>query len=145
MIAANHAIIGGLIAVAIPEPLVAIPLALTSHFVLDSLPHFGTKKLKNFFRVFYSDAALVTLFYLILFLTRPSHWVLIAICAFVAMSPDIMWAPNGIRTLKGIPRKKLNKIMRFHKNIQWGEREWGMFVEIPWLIIFSYVFFISER
>ncbi len=145
MTAINHAVIGGLIAVAIPHPTVALPLALVSHFLLDSLPHYYTRKLKNFFRVFYTDGALVTLFLILLAVFRPDHWLLIAACGLVAISPDLMWIPNGLRTLHKQPRKKLNAILRFHKNIQWGEREWGLFVELPWLVIFSTILIVSER
>jgi len=36
----NHAASGGLIGALLPLPL-AIPVALTSHFILDAFPHYG--------------------------------------------------------------------------------------------------------
>jgi hypothetical protein len=32
---------GAIIALAISQPLIALPLAFVSHFVLDALPHYG--------------------------------------------------------------------------------------------------------
>ncbi|MFZ1324307.1 MAG: hypothetical protein WAQ57_04090 [Candidatus Saccharimonadales bacterium] len=39
----NHAAAGAGIALAVRQPLLALPLALASHFVLDALPHYGKK------------------------------------------------------------------------------------------------------
>jgi hypothetical protein len=41
MTATNHAITGAIIAVVIDKPVIALPLALLSHFAQDALPHFG--------------------------------------------------------------------------------------------------------
>ncbi len=39
-----HALVGAAIASKIPDPVIGLPLALTSHFIMDSIPHwdFGT-------------------------------------------------------------------------------------------------------
>jgi hypothetical protein len=44
MTATAHALVAGAIARAVPNPYLAIPLALTSHFIMDAIPHwdFGT-------------------------------------------------------------------------------------------------------
>lgn len=44
MTATVHAIVAGAIAAKFPDPLVSVPLAFTSHFILDTIPHwdFGT-------------------------------------------------------------------------------------------------------
>lgn len=42
MTATGHAIIGTLIAARIPEPLIAIPLAVASHIAADMIPHWDT-------------------------------------------------------------------------------------------------------
>lgn len=42
MTATAHAIIGTLIAARIPEPLIAIPLAVASHIAADMIPHWDT-------------------------------------------------------------------------------------------------------
>ena len=56
MTATNHVATGVLIAVVVPDPWVALPLAFASHFVCDALPHFDmqlpikSRKFANFFR-----------------------------------------------------------------------------------------------
>ena len=44
MTATAHALVAGAIAAAIPDPLVSLPLAFASHFIMDAVPHwdFGT-------------------------------------------------------------------------------------------------------
>ena len=44
MTATAHALVSGAIAAAIPNPAISLPLAFTSHFVMDAVPHwdFGT-------------------------------------------------------------------------------------------------------
>ena len=41
MTTANHLVVGAIIGVAIKQPLVALPVAYGSHFVLDALPRYG--------------------------------------------------------------------------------------------------------
>ncbi len=131
----NHAVSGAVIAALIPEAAIAVPLALLSHFALDSLPHLGIHNHtgKTFHRVLSGDSFLVFVFLLILVIWQPHHWVLLLICAILAISPDLMWLPNYIREQHGKPLGKFNLIMRFHKRIQWGERSWGYLTELPWL------------
>ncbi len=44
MTATAHAIVAGAIAARFPDPVVSVPLAFTSHFIMDAIPHwdFGT-------------------------------------------------------------------------------------------------------
>jgi len=56
MLVTTHALVGGLVATKIPNPIVTSPLLFLSHLFLDRLPHwdFGTgfrkrKKITNFF------------------------------------------------------------------------------------------------
>ena len=41
MTATNHALSGALIGLAVMQPILALPLAFVSHFMLDAVPHFG--------------------------------------------------------------------------------------------------------
>ena len=41
MTASNHAATGALVAVAVSQPYIAVPLALAAHFAMDGIPHFG--------------------------------------------------------------------------------------------------------
>lgn len=135
MTATNHYLTGVLIASTINKPLVALPLAFASHFVLDCLPHFGDKnfmkKIKTFKLVWSVDFIL-----LIGFLT----WTLIncpiwyAFAGFLGTSPDIAWIYRFYIRDK-ILNKKLKPMIgfnRFHAGIQKLERSWGLYVEIAY-------------
>lgn len=145
MTASNHAVFGALIAVTIPHPVIAIPLALASHFVLDSLPHYGKSNRINFPLLLGIDGTLVLILLSLLTITKPDHWQLMVICALVALSPDFMWLPGYIRELKKLPAKPFNLIMKFHSIIQWGERPYGMSIEVPWLIAMSFILLTVAR
>jgi hypothetical protein len=143
MTATNHAVSGALIAVYIHEPVIALPLALVSHFVLDSLPHLGIKKHNSqlFSRVLTIDMFVSALLLLGIVIIQPAYWLLMFSCAMLAMSPDLMWLPLFIRELKHQFTKPLNWLMRFHQKIQWGERPWGYLIEIPWFVL-TFIFLI---
>jgi hypothetical protein len=137
MTAINHAVTGSIIAAYIHEPLIALPLALVSHFVLDSLPHLGVDShdTRLFKKVLTTDMILSILFLAAIAVFQPAYWLLIIGCALLAMSPDLMWLPLYIRELKHRPDRPFNLIMRFHQNIQEYEYAWGYLVEIPWLVV----------
>jgi hypothetical protein len=141
MTATNHALTGAAIAFLIGNPLVAIPAALLSHFVCDALPHYGSSKpnevyLKsNSFKVFLaSDAVLCVVLELTLVLVRPRDWLLAAICAFIATSPDLFWIAMFKRAQDGKKLKSSNRFLKFAGDIQWFQRPIGGVVEFAWLI-----------
>ena len=135
MKALNHAIFGSLIAVTVSEPLIAIPLSLVSHFLMDIIPHYGEDpKAPRGSRPYYisiaADATL-TILVLLLFLSfHPVHAQLLIVCAFVAISPDLLW-PLALFIKK---RGPIWETFKFHKNIQ-NESRSGIYVEIGWFII----------
>ncbi|MGD0284212.1 MAG: hypothetical protein ABSB12_01260 [Candidatus Saccharimonadales bacterium] len=145
MTATNHAVSGALIAVYIHEPIIALPLALASHFVLDGLPHLGIKKHNSqlFAKVLIVDITVASLILLGIVILQPAYWLLMFSCAILAMSPDLMWLPLYIRELKHLPAKSTNWLMRFHGNIQWGERSWGYLIEIPWFVLTFILLIVS--
>jgi hypothetical protein len=140
MRAINHALTGAAIGVLIGEPVIAVPLAFVSHYVCDVIPHHGrqqpeTEELNSTsFRVLLlADFCLCVLLVLILTLQRPHYWVLAAICAFVAASPDL-FSINRYRNARHGKPPKLNPYLRFASGIQWFERPLGAVVEIVWFI-----------
>lgn len=136
MTATNHVITGALIASVIHNPVVALPAALLSHFVLDALPHFGGVKhtAAGFLRLLFCDMFIACLFLGWLVLYRPDHWFLLGIGGVLAASPDLMWLPAFLLELRTgkQPSKLTNPITRFHTFVQWGERPWGIAIEIVW-------------
>ncbi len=130
----NHFLTGSLIAKALPWP-VAIPLAFASHFLLDSLPHFGFKQhsVRNrrlFYVIEFVDFSLAGILILWLLLSR--HYMMVA-CGLIAFSPDSVWIYRYIfkDRFGRDEHVHVNRgITRFHSQIQKYERFWGLLVEI---------------
>lgn len=134
MTASNHVVTGALIATAVAQPAAAIPLAFASHFVLDALPHYGdTNKAswlnRNFKYILGIDLLLASIFLLAIVIAQPTSWFLLALCGVIAVSPDILWLPYFLADLKH-EQKEHSKLAKFLKWIQWGERPWGIYLEI---------------
>jgi hypothetical protein len=132
--ASNHVVTGALIATAVTQPAAAIPLALASHFVLDALPHYGdTNKSswlnRNFKYILGVDLLLASIFLLGLVIAQPASWFLLAVCGVVAVSPDLLWLPYFLADLKH-EQKEHSKLAKLLKWIQWGERPWGIYLEV---------------
>ncbi|HUD10106.1 MAG TPA: hypothetical protein VMR28_00340 [Candidatus Saccharimonadales bacterium] len=140
MTATNHALTGAVIGLSIGNPLLAIPLAFASHFVLDGIPHLGGGQISDpgskFFRNWLTaDALLCILLVIALATQQPSHWLLGSICAFVATSPDLMWAKKFFAAQSGNTVKQSKYwLARFHRKIQWFEHPSGLIVEGLWAI-----------
>lgn len=136
MTATNHALTGAAIASVIQQPWLALPLAFVSHFACDALPHFGLKA-KNFFgsqiMYLYLAAEAIVLAGLVIFLlSQPlSQPILLASCAFLAMSPDLAWLYYGVKGRHGQPAS-YDWLSRWHARIQWSETSWGIIVEVGW-------------
>lgn len=140
MRAINHALTGTLIGFTVNEPVVAVPVAFLSHFVLDIIPHYGTKldnpaalRTKNFIRSLYADAILCGVLIAVLFIIQPINWQLAAICAFAAVSPDLLSINRFIKAVQKKPWRA-SAFSKFAKGIQWFQRPVGAIVEIIWLV-----------
>ncbi len=140
MRAINHALTGAIIGIIVGEPLIAAPLAIASHFVLDVIPHHGQDsskqywlKSKAFRYLIYLDAFLCAVLVLTLSLYRPNHWPLAAICAFLAAAPDLLSINHYQKVLAG-KHWKAGWYTAFAGRIQWFERPIGAVVEVAWLI-----------
>lgn len=137
MIATNHALTGAAIGLAVHQPLLAVPLALLSHFVLDGLPHFASKRMqpgsKAFLYYLAADAGACAAIVLCLAILQPHYWLLAAVCAFVATSPDFMWINQFLAASAGKKPKKITWLpMKIHSSVQWYQKEPGLFVELGW-------------
>lgn len=131
----NHAATGAIIALTFKQPSLALPVAFVSHFLLDTLPHYGIehsemRTSKSFPRMLLSDAILLPCLFIGLLVTTKSLLVMGAMVA--AISPDLVWFPGFFdRYIRHKPFKpQTNAFTRFHSWIQWGERSWGWPIEI---------------
>ncbi|HTB49070.1 MAG TPA: hypothetical protein VK712_03235 [Verrucomicrobiae bacterium] len=138
MTATNHALTGALIGLLVGEPLLAVPLAVASHFVCDALPHFGSSapvevvlRSRWFRNYLVVDASLCFLLVVCLGAYHPQHWLLAAICAFAAASPDFI---NLNSFVKIHQRKKWRPgwFTKLTLDIQWFARPVGAVVEVVW-------------
>lgn len=136
----NHAASGGLIGALLPLPL-AIPAALISHFVLDSLPHYGIpnhhRDHTTFWKVFTTLDVLAALGLGILALSW--HRYAMFACGFIACSPDYIWLARIAKTRSFNLSNNQNWFTKWHVKIQRYERPWGIWIELPVsVILFCY-------
>lgn len=138
----NHVLVGVSIAIVVRNPILAPIAAFLSHFVLDSLPHFGRHKAyktwsKAFLKLLSLDAFLCFGVLALAVILHPDQWLLISVCAFMATLPDWLWNAKYILHVD-------NWFFRFHSWIQWGERPWGFWIEVPFAMLMT-VFLITFK
>lgn len=137
MTISNHFATGALIAYAIKQPYLAFPLAFVSHFALDVLPHYGAPKVKTLTGLLTrpSFIAMESLdlvgIIVIVLLLKDLPFLLIG--GLSAASPDVVWFYRLVRHRSNVGAKQ-NRLTHFHARIQWGEREWGIVIEIAYFI-----------
>lgn len=149
MTATNHVVAGAFIASIFPSALLAIPFAFISHFVMDTLPHYGDNNQHSWLNRHFKYVLIADILLSLIFLTglvyfQPENWALLVICAVVAASPDLLWFPYFIAAQKGQERKP-SKLARILKAIQWGERPWGLYIEGVFLIASFSIFMQTIR
>ncbi len=138
MTSTNHALTGASIGFIIGIPEVAIIVAFLSHFVCDSLPHFGPNmedeawlKSKAFRGLLITDAILSVSLVIVILALDPHHALLASVCAFVAASPDLFWLNRFIK-LKTRKPWQPSLYSKFASKIQWFQRPLGAIVELLW-------------
>jgi hypothetical protein len=145
--AVNHILVGSIVAVAVKQPVIALPLALASHYALDALPHYGLPTWADRRRHAVLFCIVITLdiifsLALFAFLAISAPWYVVA-AGFLAYSPDLMWVYRYL--IKGkfgsIPFVQSGKFTQFHKRIQKREFYLGLYVEVPLMV----VLFLSVR
>ena len=123
MLGFNHVLAGSIIALITPAPLVPA-VAVISHFVLDLFPHFGESDTvkpgtKSFRNLVILDGVLCIAGFLLAVWLFPAQWFIIAVGAFFAAAPDLLWP------LWHHGPKWLDKFLDWAHWIQWGERPYG--------------------
>lgn len=145
MTATNHALFGGVIALVIKEPVLALPLAFLSHFLVDYIPHYSMDDkylFKKRFNVYLFFDALICIIMAFLSVLYLENGLLVATCMFLATSPDFMWAYHKLyrEHYKGL-KPKLGQIARFHKKIQASSHyryaKRGKIIEATWFVVMA--------
>lgn len=134
MTSVTHMATGSAIAVVIQRPILAIPLAFFSHFLLDILPHFGFNRegygealnhRMSYFVIGWDVIAWVIL----LWILRGSAWYVYT-AGIIAVLPDLAWPYRYVffeRNSKKLPKMPVSE---FHSRIQWAEKPAFLIVEI---------------
>lgn len=148
MTATNHTLTGSVFALVTAPVLpwwIILPLAFCLHFILDVLPHFGQRddqyaaisRLKWFLPI---DASIAAAILIVIFVSRPEFWWLGILGGIACASPDLQKTGRFIRFLRtGFDQRGQDWLARFHHYIQWGERLWGIWIELAWFGVFGYV------
>jgi len=90
MLASNHVLAGAAIGVTISNPVFAIPLALTSHIIMDLIPHWGKfPSEKIYLRVARIDGLLLLSIFILLYYLLPERNIHVIITAFAALFFDL--------------------------------------------------------
>jgi len=145
MLETPHVALGAAIAVAIPNPLISVPLAFASHFLLDMTPHWNPHL--NTETAKYGNLTNKTL--LIIGLDLACAVVLtgflyngntnILLCAFASILPDFVEGPYF---LFGWRNKYITMWVKFQKSIQAGANIfWGLLTQI--LILLGALYIIA--
>ncbi len=147
MTAPNHALTGAIIGLTVGTPLLALPLAFLSHFICDAIPHYdppgedGPKRFtsKRFvYEFLVVGAVLCMAIVLLLAVARPQHWLVAAVCAFLAASPDLFWIPRFLYGRRmGHEKPRSNWFLKFHSWVQWKTGPRLVWLELAWFAGFS--------
>jgi hypothetical protein len=145
MLETPHVAIGAAIAVAIPNPLISIPLAFASHFLMDMVPHWNphiSTEMKKFGKltkptlIFIAvDMIFATL--LTIFIAKTNPYIYLA--AFMSILPDIAEGPYF---LFGWRNKYLDIVLRLQRSIQASaDIFWGLTTQVVVIIASLYWIF----
>jgi hypothetical protein len=151
MTATNHVLTGAVVALAVKQPLLAIPLAFLSHFAIDLIPHFEARDLRKFtYQTFALDglAAAGLIVCLPLFLVSDVSGWLIFGCMLAAMLPDLIWVWRYLRlgNIEAVFVAPWSWFSKLHYNMQWRESLWGGGVELVWLLFMAFsLSYLSSR
>lgn len=142
MTAANHVLTGAVIATVIGSPVLAVPLAFASHFVLDAIPHFGIHEddtLKRnghwlFRSVVITDTVLTIAALAVVPIAVHSTvnaWAVLA-AMVAALIPDLLWIPHFLHEVRHKVARTRTRFMLWHQRIQWSETPLGLIIELLW-------------
>lgn len=145
MTATNHALTGAIVAMAVKQPVIALPLAFLSHYILDAIPHFGIHEddvaKRNVHWLFRTVVSVDTVLVVTLLIAIPllgdihvSAWLIL--CGMLAgIAPDSVWIYRHVHFMYRKIERPFGKISHLHQRIQWFEKPWGLPVEIVWVVL----------
>lgn len=146
MTATNHVIAGALIGATLNNPFAAVLVAVGSHFIFDSLPHFGgfAQTSRAFKVALMADMSLAFSMLILMYALLYPGSEIVILAAVAAASPDLMWMPGWLGELRGKPSASSGKIASFHKRIQWAESRGGWVYELLFFVSGVYLLVITN-
>jgi hypothetical protein len=141
MLETPHVAVGAAIATKIPNPLIAIPLAFASHFVLEMVPHWNphiNTELKKFGHVTKKSTTIIIIdstlalifgsFIAYQALPNTGHAITILAASLASILPDLIEAPHFFL---GMDSKFIPKWIAFQKIIQSDTTLfWGLLTQL---------------
>jgi hypothetical protein len=128
MLESPHVAVGAAIATKIPNPFIALPLALASHFVMDRVPHwnphfytetqkYGKPKKGSTYLAFADIGFALVLGSGVAYMALPNigHAITILIASFFSVLPDLTKTPFYFLKNRG---NMLKKYVDFERSIQ---------------------------
>ncbi|MFC1649762.1 hypothetical protein ACFL2C_03570 [Patescibacteria group bacterium] len=128
MLSTPHVAVGAALAVGVGNPIISVPLAFGSHYVLDMVPHwnphlntdlrkYGKVSNKNFLIVFVDTLIALLLSLTVAFAYAPNMYAVYAVLltCFAAVLPDLVEAPHYFLKYK---TKTITRYIKWQKSIQ---------------------------
>jgi len=121
MLETPHVFIGAAIATKIPDPLIAIPLAFASHFILETIPHWNPHLNSETKKYGYPTKKSTTITIIdssIAYQALPNtgHAITILAACFASVLPDLIEAPYFFLKIKNNVIKKWIDIQKSIQN-----------------------------
>lgn len=152
MLELSHVAVGAALAIRIPNPLISIPLAFLSHFIVDYIPHWnpslyteteksGKPSRKSNIIVLADVVLSLTLGFFIAFRFWPNsqRMASILLACFAAVAPD---AVEGFYFYLGMKMPFLKKLAKFQHEHQSTVRPLpGLLTQIATILICFYLIF----
>lgn len=148
-----HAIVGATIATKIGNPLLALPLAFLSNFILDLLPHWNphlytelTKEGKvspKTRRIVILDSSLALIigsFLAFRFYPDIPRIIMVLLSSFLAVSTDLIEAPFFFL---GSKNKLITGLIAFQRKLQWNVSFWPGILFQGALLLFCFLLIFS--
>ena len=141
MLETPHVAVGAAIAVAIPNPFIAIPIAFASHFILDKVPHWNPHiitETKQFGRPTNKSTAIIAADWAIALvlgsaiawraMPNTGHAITIMLASFASILPDFVEFPYFYFKKRDIFYQKWSS---FQKSIQVDTTPfWGLLTQV---------------
>lgn len=142
MTGTNHGMTGAVIAVAVRQPYLALPLAFLSHFACDALPHFGMESSQTFKKrfnlVLTADFLTALLTMAVIGSLYPGQALTIWGSMILAASPDLMWLYHYGYVERYLRRPvRLGVLGRLHTWLQWSQTLPGLAYEVIWFALMA--------